>query len=67
MAAQTHRDGWQLKLVFNRHKSEVIELPATMSCREVWRHIYYHYPSCATYVLRRPVRARRAATTAAKL
>jgi hypothetical protein len=63
----TYPDGWQLKLVFNRHRSEVLELPATMSYREVWRRIYSHYPSCARYVLRRPVRAKKTATRAAKL
>jgi len=55
-------DVWQIKLVFSRHKTTVIELPPTLSTRRVWQHVRTHYPQCAIHELRRPSRyARRGA------
>jgi hypothetical protein len=37
-------DAWQIKLVFNRYKSTVIELPPNWSTHRVWRHVHTHHP-----------------------
>jgi len=46
---------WQVRLVFGRDHDEVIELPATMSAREVWKHIQerYHGTQPAIHILTR--------------